>query len=63
MDEICTRRLRLRQWTEADRLPFAAMHADPAVMEFMPSVLDGEQCDALVARNVQHFREHRCGVA
>ncbi len=29
-------RLRLRQWTPADRAPFAALNADPAVMEHFP---------------------------
>jgi RimJ/RimL family protein N-acetyltransferase len=32
--EIETPRLRMRRWCEADREPFAAMNADPAVMEF-----------------------------
>jgi ribosomal-protein-alanine N-acetyltransferase len=47
---LATERLFLRQWREADRAPFAAMNADPAVMEFMPSRLTREQSDALVDR-------------
>jgi RimJ/RimL family protein N-acetyltransferase len=47
---LATERLFLRQWCEADRAPFAAMNADPAVMEFMPSRLTREQSDALVDR-------------
>ncbi len=44
---ICaTERLILRRWSEADRGPFAAMNADPRVMEFMPSVLTTEQSNA-----------------
>ena len=35
--EFETSRLYLRQWREQDREPFAAMNADPAVMEFFPS--------------------------
>jgi RimJ/RimL family protein N-acetyltransferase len=35
--ELDTSRLRMRQWREADRAPFAAMNADPAVMEFFAS--------------------------
>lgn len=31
--EFETQRLRLRQWQESDREPFAAMNSDPAVME------------------------------
>jgi len=36
--ELDTARLRLRQWREADREPFAAMNADPVVMEFFPAL-------------------------
>jgi RimJ/RimL family protein N-acetyltransferase len=36
--EFETPRLRLRQWSESDREPFAAMNADPAVMEFFPAL-------------------------
>lgn len=39
MDEPLATRLRLRPWAETDRVPFAAMHADPVVMQFMPAVL------------------------
>jgi ribosomal-protein-alanine N-acetyltransferase len=39
-------RLILRRWREADRGPFAAMNADPRVMEFMPSVLTAKESDA-----------------
>ena len=35
--EIETPRLRMRQWRESDREPFAAMNADPAVVEFFAS--------------------------
>jgi len=36
--ELRTRRLMLRQWRESDREPFAALNADPSVMEFFPSL-------------------------
>jgi RimJ/RimL family protein N-acetyltransferase len=36
--EFETRRLRLRQWRDADREPYAAMNVDPAVMEFFPAL-------------------------
>jgi RimJ/RimL family protein N-acetyltransferase len=45
-----TPRIRLRQWTDADREPFAALNADPVVMEHFPSVLTREQSDAMVDR-------------
>jgi RimJ/RimL family protein N-acetyltransferase len=47
--EFETPRLRLRQWRESDRTPFAAMNADPAVMEFFPSVQSRETSDASIA--------------
>jgi len=43
--EIDTPRLRLRQWRDADREPFAAMNADPVVMEYFPSTLTREASD------------------
>ena len=46
--EFDTPRLRLRAWREADRAPFAAMNADPAVMEFFPAVQSRETSDASV---------------
>lgn len=36
---IVTSRLRLRQWTAADRVPFVAMGRDPRVMAHFPSLL------------------------
>ena len=44
--EIDTPRLRLRQWCEADREPFAALNADPAVMEFFPALQSRAASDA-----------------
>ena len=46
--ELQTPRLRLRQWRESDRVPFAAMNADPAVMEFFPSLQSHEASDASI---------------
>jgi RimJ/RimL family protein N-acetyltransferase len=48
--EFETSRLRLRQWRIADREPFAALCADPRVMEFFPSVLSRSESDALAER-------------
>ena len=45
-----TPRLVLRGFTASDRAPFAAMNADPVVMEHYPSVLTHEQSDAYVDR-------------
>jgi RimJ/RimL family protein N-acetyltransferase len=46
--EVDTPRLRLRQWRAADRAPFAALNADPAVMEFFLSPLSRESSDASI---------------
>src|SRR5262245_40017915 len=48
--EFTTERLRLRQWRPEDRAPFAALNADPRVMEFFPAPLQREASDAVVAR-------------
>jgi RimJ/RimL family protein N-acetyltransferase len=47
---IRTERLLLREWREADRDDWAAMNADPEVMEFFPSTLDRAQADAAFDR-------------
>src|SRR5688572_16828689 len=46
--ELETPRLRLRQWRDADRAPFAALNADPLVMEFFPSLQSREASDGSV---------------
>jgi RimJ/RimL family protein N-acetyltransferase len=48
--EFDTERLRLRQWCPSDLEPFAALNADPRVMEFFPSVLGREASNAAVER-------------
>jgi RimJ/RimL family protein N-acetyltransferase len=48
--EFNTKRLRLRQWRAADREPFAALNADPKVMEFFPGPLDRAASDSIAAR-------------
>jgi len=47
MSELNTPRLWLRQWRASDLEPFAALNADPRVMEFMSGCLSGVQSDAL----------------
>lgn len=48
--EFDTDRLHLRQWVEADKIPFALLNADERVMEYFPSVLDRSASDAMVDR-------------
>src|SRR5437764_14690972 len=45
--ELETERLRLRQWLPSDKPEFAAINADPAVMEFFPGTLDRWASDQL----------------
>jgi len=55
-------RLRLRRWRDEDREPFAAMNADPRVMEFFAKPLNRTESDALVDRIEAHFGEHGFGL-
>ena len=57
-----TERLVLRRWKDSDREPFAALNADPRVMEFFPSTLTREECDAMIDRIERHFEERGFGL-
>jgi ribosomal-protein-alanine N-acetyltransferase len=46
-----TERLLLRQWRDEDLVPFAALNADPEVMEHFPSALTPEQAADLAGRH------------
>ena len=52
MTELRTPRLLLREWREDDYEPFAALNADPRVMEHYPSVLSREESDRFVRERV-----------
>jgi RimJ/RimL family protein N-acetyltransferase len=60
--ELRTPRLCLRRWRATDAAPFAAMNADPRVMEHFPTVLSRAQSDALLARITAHLEEHGFGL-
>lgn len=60
--EFETSRLRLRQWRQADREPFAAMNADPKVMKFFPSLLDRAASDAMADRCQSQITERGWGL-
>ncbi len=60
--EIQTSRLVLRRWRAADREPFAALNADPAVMEHFPALLLRAESDALAGRIEAHFAERGFGL-
>jgi RimJ/RimL family protein N-acetyltransferase len=59
---IETGRLRLRNWQDADLVPFAALNADPRVMEFFPRSLDRAASDALAARERARIDEKGYGL-
>jgi RimJ/RimL family protein N-acetyltransferase len=50
-----TERLILRDWQPSDRASFAAMNADPLVMEYFPTLLTTEQSDDFVDRTIAHW--------
>ncbi len=48
--ELLTPRLLLRHWHPDDREPFAAMNADPEVMEHFPALMSRAESDTLAER-------------
>ena len=54
---LTTKRLRLRNWQEADLEPFATLNADARVVEHFPAALDRAQSDAFALR----ARTDTCG--
>lgn len=61
-EELRTTRLRLRRWQPADRELFAALNADPRVMEHFPATLSREESDARAAFIEAQFEEHGFGL-
>ena len=59
---LTTARLILRGWRAEDHAPFAALNADPAVMEHFPAPLDRAASDALAARIAAAFEERGFGL-
>jgi RimJ/RimL family protein N-acetyltransferase len=59
---ITTERLILRQWTDADRAPFAALGSDPEVMRHFPAPLDREASDAFIDRATAGIDERGWGL-
>jgi RimJ/RimL family protein N-acetyltransferase len=57
-----TERLILRRWRDADREPFAAMNADPEVVEHLQGPLSRERSDAFVDRIETHWETHGWGL-
>jgi len=61
MPALETDRLILRTWREEDKAPFAALNADPAVMEFFPKTYTRAESGATVARSMAGFDKHGFG--
>lgn len=62
MTELLTDRLRLRRWVAADREPFAALNADPLVMEHFVATLSRAESDALADRIEAKFERQGFGL-
>ncbi len=60
--ELKTNRLVLRRWRDSDLEPFAAMNADPAVMEYYPAPYTRIESDAMVARIEASFMSRGYGL-
>lgn len=60
--ELVTDRLQLRRWRRSDREPFAALNADPEVMEYFPALLSRAESGALVDRIEEGFQRHGFGL-
>lgn len=59
---IKTKRLILRPWQEADLEPFAALNADPRVMEYFPSPLSRQESEQMVKRMQTKIEERGWGL-
>ncbi|MDD9933352.1 MAG: GNAT family N-acetyltransferase [Myxococcales bacterium] len=62
LPSLQTPRLHMRPWRPSDREPFAALNADPVVMEHFPALLTRAQSDAFADRIEAHFVEHGYGL-
>jgi ribosomal-protein-alanine N-acetyltransferase len=60
--ELKTERLLLRRWRASDCEPFAAINADPRVMELLPSKLTRAESDAYLDSIERHFEQHGYGL-
>ena len=60
--EVRTERLRLRGWRPEDREEFAALNADPAVVEYLPGPLDRGASDALADRIEENWAQRGYGL-
>lgn len=60
--ELHTDRLILREWRDDDLPLFAALNADPDVMQYMPKLLSREESDERVRKIREHFNRQGFGL-
>lgn len=60
--ELRTERLLLRAWRDDDLAPFAALNADPEVMQYFPAPLSRAESDAVASRIRASFAERGFGL-
>lgn len=61
-DEIRTERLLMRRWRDSDSEPFAALNADPEVMELFPRTLTRQESEASIQWIEAGFEAHGWGL-
>jgi RimJ/RimL family protein N-acetyltransferase len=60
--ELRTERLLLREWRASDREAYAALNADPVVMEWFPAPMTRQESDEQVDRILTAFAAHGWGL-
>ena len=60
--QIQTQRLNLRRWRKTDLKAFAAVNADPEVMEHFPRVMTEADTARAIAVFEHHFQDHGFGL-
>jgi RimJ/RimL family protein N-acetyltransferase len=60
--DLASSRVRLRQWVESDREPFAALNADAEVMRYFPAPLSRAESDAMVSREQARIADRGWGL-
>ncbi|HEY2443169.1 MAG TPA: GNAT family N-acetyltransferase [Streptosporangiaceae bacterium] len=61
-DTICTDRLVMRRWRDADREPYAQMNSDPTVMRYFPALQDRAASDVGIDRMEALFERQGFGL-
>lgn len=60
--ELTTPRLKLRRWQRTDLKPFAALNADPVVMEHFPAPMSEADTARFIAHIEHHFEDRGYGL-